>query len=319
VETRVGEIVIRGPDFRVVFDGSTGQILSYTFRGEELIQKGPWPNFWRAPTDNDYGGNWQERLGVWKHAGPGLTMDRVDANRISPQAVQVRARGVLPTGDGAWYEMITTVLGDGEVQVEGSILAGRGELPRLPRFGMRFEMPREFEYLQWFGEGPWESYWDRKAGTWVGVMEQLVSRAFHPYVRPQETGNKTDVRWATLRREADGLGLMILADGGASESGVENPYLSMSALHFTQEDLDDGPAKDQRHSGELVERDLVAVNVDYRQMGVGGITSWGPTALPKYSLPYENYTYRFTLRPITGGERQPWVTARRRYRVARTP
>jgi beta-galactosidase len=153
----------------------------------------------------------------------------------------------------------------------------------------------------------------------MGSWEQSVRNAFHPYVRPQETGNKTDVRWMVLRREPDGLGLLVLAEGGASESGVENPFLSMSALHFTQEDLDDGPAKDQRHSGELRERNLVAVNVDYRQMGVGGITSWGPTALPKYSLPYENYTYRFTLRPITGADRQPWVTARQRYRVTRIP
>jgi len=123
----------------------------------------------------------------------------------------------------------------------------------------------------------------------------------------------------TLRRESDGLGLMILAEGGESESGVESPYLSMSALHYTQEDLDDGPAKDQRHSGELTERDWVAVNADYRQMGVGGITSWGPTALPEYSLPYENYTYRFTLRPIIGADSQHRDLARKRYRVMRIP
>jgi beta-galactosidase len=319
VETVVGEIIVSGPRFRAVFSGSTGQILSYSFQGENLIRKGPWPNFWRAPTDNDYGGRWQEKLEVWKYAGPGILMNRVDTDRLSPQAVRIRARGSLPTRDGARYEMATTVLGNGDMVVEGSLFAGTADLPRLPRFGMRFEMPRAFEHMAWFGEGPWESYWDRKAGTWIGITEQLVSSAFHPYVRPQETGNKTDVRWATLRREPYGLGLMILAEGGVSESGVENPYLSMSALHFTQEDLDDGPAKDQRHSGELEERDLVAVNVDYRQMGVGGITSWGPTALPKYSLPYENYTYRFTLRPITGADRQPWVTAKQRYRVTRIP
>lgn len=319
VETSVSEIVVFGPEFRVVFSSATGRITSYSFRDEALIQKGPWPNFWRAPTDNDYGGRWQRRLEVWRQAGPGILMDRVDANRISPQAVQIRARGSLPTGDGARYEMISTVLGNGDVMVEGSMFAGRESLPRLPRFGMRFELPREFDSLQWFGEGPWESYWDRKAGTRVGSWQQSVRSAFHPYVRPQETGNKTDVRWMVLRREPDGLGLLVLAEGGVSESEVENPFLSMSALHFTQEDLDDGPAKDQRHSGELRERDLVAVNVDYRQMGVGGITSWGPTALPKYSLPYENYTYQFTLRPITGADRQPWVTARQRYRVTRIP
>jgi beta-galactosidase len=93
----------------------------------------------------------------------------------------------------------------------------------------------------------------------------------------------------------------------------------MSALHFLQEDLDDGPQKGQRHSGELKERDLVAVNVDFLQMGVGGITSWGPTALPKYSLPYEDYSYQFILRPITAADDRPWELARKRYRVPRAP
>lgn len=105
---------------------------------------------------------------------------------------------------------------------------------------------------------------------------------------------------------------MVIAGGGEGESMGEYPHLSMSALHYTQEDLDDGPQKDQRHSGELEPRDLVAVNVDFRQMGVGGITSWGPTALPKYSLPYEDYSYRFVLRPVRPSD-DPLELARRRY------
>ena len=189
----------------------------------------------------------------------------------------------------------------------------------MPRFGMRMELPREFDHLEWFGRGPHESHWDRKAGTPVMLHTGLVADQYHPYVRPQESGNKTDVRWMTLRRESDGLGLMVMAEGGQGETMGEYPYLSMSVLHFTQEDLDDGPEKDQRHSGELKERELVAVNVDFRQMGVGGITSWGPTALPEYSLPYEDYTYRFTLRPLSGSDDRPGELARKRYRVPRAP
>jgi beta-galactosidase len=179
------------------------------------------------------------------------------------------------------------------------------------------ELPREFDNLQWLGRGPYESYWDRKAGTPVGAFEGRVADQFHTYVRPQETGNKTDVRWMTFRREKDGLGLMVLAGGGEGEEMGKTPYLSMSALHYTQEDLDDGPQKDQRHAGELRERELVAVNVDFLQMGVGGINSWGPTALPKYSLPYENYRYRFILRPITASDDRPWELAHQRYRQPR--
>jgi beta-galactosidase len=311
--------MVAGPDFGLEISGTTGEILAFAFRGAELMRKGPQPNFWRAPTDNDYGGQWQEKLGMWKDAGPGILMESVDVVRLAPYAVEVRARGTLPIDAGAVYEILYTIFGNGDVVVESKLTAGDGELPRMPRFGMRMELPREFDHLQWLGRGPYESYWDRKAGTPVMTFQGLVSDQFHPYVRPQETGNKTDVRWMTFRRAIDGLGLMVLAKGGGGESMGEDPYLSMSALHYTQEDLDDGPEKDQRHAGELRERDLVAVDVDFRQMGVGGITSWGPTALPQYSLPYEDYSYGFILRPITASDDQPWELARKRYRAPRAP
>jgi beta-galactosidase len=119
----------------------------------------------------------------------------------------------------------------------------------------------------------------------------------------------------TFRRETDGRGLMFIADGGEGETMGDYPFLSMSALLYTQDDLDDGPQKDQRHSGELKERDFISVNVDFRQMGVGGITSWGPTALPKYSLPYEHYNYRFILKPLRDFDVEPAQLAPIRYRI----
>jgi beta-galactosidase len=311
--------MVAGPTFGMEISGTTGEILSYGFQGTELFQRGPRPNFWRAPNDNDYGGQWQEKLGMWKDAGPGIVMETVDVTRLAPYAVEVRARGALPIDEGSLYELVYTVFGNGDVIVESSLTAGDGELPRMPRFGMRMELPREFDGLQWYGRGPIESYWDRKAGAPVGAYEGLVADQFHPYVRPQETGNKTDVRWMAFRRGSDGLGLMVMAAGGEGETILESPFLSMSALHYTQEDLDDGPEKDQRHSGELKEWDGVAVNVDFRQMGVGGINSWGPTALPEYSLPYEDYSYRFILRPITASDDRPWEVARKRYRIPRAP
>jgi beta-galactosidase len=173
------------------------------------------------------------------------------------------------------------------------------------------EIPGGFEALEWFGRGPHESYWDRKAGARVGHFQGTVADQYHPYVRPQETGNRTDVRWFALG-DPSGVGLLFLADGGSGPFGVDEeamaedrrrpgtgwPYLSFSALHYPQEDLDDGPEKDQRHAGELTARETVFVHVDLRQMGVGGINSWGPTALPRYSLPYGRYEYAFTLRPF---------------------
>ena len=319
LRTQGDRIMVAGPEFGMEISETTGEILAWAVRGGELIKTGPRPNFWRAPTDNDYGGRWQNRLGVWKDAGPSIVMESVNAARLTPNAVEVKALGALAQDEGAQYELVYTILGNGDVMVESSLRAGEEELPRMPRFGMRMELPREFDHLEWFGRGPHESHWDRKAGTPVMLHTGLVADQYHPYVRPQESGNKTDVRWMTLRRESDGLGLMVMAEGGQGETMGEYPYLSMSVLHFTQEDLDDGPEKDQRHSGELKERELVAVNVDFRQMGVGGITSWGPTALPEYSLPYEDYTYRFTLRPLSGSDDRPGELARKRYRVPRAP
>lgn len=312
VETRGDRILLASPEFGLEISGTTGEIQAYSHHGEELILTGPRPNFWRAPTDNDYGGRWQERLGVWKDAGPGIVMGPVEVTRLASYAVRIDAQGALAADEGARYGLTYTVFGNGDVIVESSLTAGSEELPRMPRFGMRMELPRALDHLQWFGRGPHESHWDRKAGTPVMNFEGLVADQYHPYVRPQESGNKTDVRWMTFRRGGDGPGLMVLAGGGEGETMGEYPYLSMSALHFTQEDLDDGPRKDQRHSGELEPRDLVAVNVDFRQMGVGGITSWGPTALPKYSLPYEDFGYRFILRPLRPSD-DPVELARMRY------
>jgi len=329
VENRVGRIMIAGQEFGMEIDGTTGAITSYAFRGIELIQGGPRPNFWRPPTDNDYGGRWQQKLETWKDAGPELIMEMVDVIRLTSYAVRVEAHGALPNDSTARYDLIYTILGNGDVTVDGSLRPGTAELPRMPRFGMRMQLPAYMERIQWLGRGPHESYWDRKAGTPVMAFDGTVSQQFHPYVRPQETGNKTDVRWVALRRESDGVGFMVIAGGGAGPLGAgegpqvdpdaprtEEPYLSLSALHFTQEDLDDGPEKDQRHSGELKERDLVELNVDLMQMGVGGINSWGPTALPEYSLPYGGYQYRFTLRPLEN-ESSPTELARRRYRLPR--
>jgi beta-galactosidase len=297
--------------------GVTGEITGYAYLGAELIQGGPRPNFWRAPTDNDYGGRWQERLGVWKDAGPEMTIERVDIERLTSYAVEVEAIGSLAADETARYRLVYTVFGNGDVVVESFLWPGMADLPRMPRFGLQMELPGDLQKLKWFGRGPHESHWDRKASARVQTFEGLVRDQYHPYVRPQESGNKTDVRWMTFRREADGRGLMIIADGGEGETMGSYPYLSMSALPYAQEDLDDGPQKGQRHSGELQERDFVSVNVDFRQMGVGGITSWGPTALPKYSLPYERYNYRFILRPLRDSSVEPGQLAPIRYRIPR--
>jgi beta-galactosidase len=296
-------LVVRGPHFELALDRWSGQILSYRYRNTDLLLAGPRPNFWRPPTDNDYGARLQERLRVWKDAASFMRVGDPEIIPSGTSTVEIRFPGVLPSADSAGYTTTYTVRGNGEVLVEGHMRPGPGELPMLPRFGMRMELPESFRHLQWFGRGPHESYQDRETGARVRLYEGLVADQLHPYVRPQETGNKTGLRWIALRND-DGVGLLVQGD----------TLLSASALNVAQEDLDEGPQKHQRHAGELVPRNLVALNVDYRQMGVGGINSWGALPLPQYTLPYGEYTVRFLLRPFGPGDLPPWEMARMRVR-----
>lgn len=195
--------------------------------------------------------------------------------------------GRIPAGDSP-LTLTYSLHPDGALEVTGRLQQVEGaDLPRLPRFGLRTRLPSRYHRIEWFGRGPIESYWDRKTAAIVGSWSLDVADWAHPYVRPQETGNRTDVRWLELRDD-EGRGLRVEGE----------PLLEVTAIPYARVDLDPGAAKTQSHWGELRPRDTVFLNLDYRQMGVGGIDSWGPTALERYSLPYAPYEYRFTLRAL---------------------
>jgi beta-galactosidase len=294
-------LTVSGERFELSLERTSGHITSWVFDGRELLLEGPRPNFWRPPTDNDFGGRWQEKLAVWKGAGPGFRAESVTAERLGPSEIAIHVAGEVPAG-GSAYRIRYRIIGNGEMTVESHFVPGEEDLPRMPRFGMQMVLPRDLATLTWFGRGPHESYWDRKAGARVRRFQGSVSEQFHPYVRPQETGNKTDVRWMALT-DAGGAGLLVI---GA-------PRVSASALHFTMEDLDGGASRGQGHSGELRERDQVTLQVDLRQMGVGGINSWGPTALPEYSVGYLEHRHEFLLRPFAPSDGNPGTLARERF------
>ncbi len=276
-------IVLSAGDVRAEIDRGTGLLRSFRKGTIEMLAAPLTPDFWRAPTDNDFGGNWQERLGVWKDAGPGFTPSRVESSSASGVAT-VTATGTIPAGSTPLV-LTYSLSPDGVLEVGERMEPVAGaDLPRMPRFGMRTELPTRYHRAEWFGRGPIESYRDRKAAADVGRWSLDVVQWAHPYVRPQETGNRTDVRWLELR-DVDGVGLRVEGE----------PLLEVTAIPFAREDLDPGPRKAQRHWGELHPRDAVFLNIDLGQMGVGGINSWGPTALDKYSLPYGAYDYRFRL------------------------
>ncbi len=271
--------VVRGKDFELTIGRESGALESLRYSGRELITSALVPNFWRPPIDNDNGNNMPRRQGVWRDAGPGRTVTDVSAEQVEAQVIKITSLAKLAAGDSD-YRTTYTIYGSGDVVVESSFKAG-GELPDLPRFGMQMAMPGRFEKISWYGRGPHETYWDRKSGAAIGLYSGTVEENIYEYVRPQENGNKTDVRWLALT-DKDGVGLL----------AVGMPLLSVSAWPFHMQDLETA-----KHIHELPRRDIVTVNLDYKQMGVGGDDSWGARPHQEYTLPAEAYSYSFRLRP----------------------
>ncbi|HUU29895.1 MAG TPA: glycoside hydrolase family 2 TIM barrel-domain containing protein [archaeon] len=289
-----GQAEVKGQDFSVVIDKENAMLISYRYRGQELIKRGPVPNFWRAPIDNDRGNGMPDRLGVWRKAGEIRQVRKVAVKKVSPKLVRVEAAVYLPAVQ-ADYELSYSIFATGDLVVSNSFNPGR-EQPDMPRYGMRMTIPGEFSSFTWYGRGPHETYQDRKSGARVGIYSGTVDEQLVPYVRPQENGNKTDVRWVALTND-QGVGLL----------AVGMPLLSVSAQHYTMQDFEKAG-----HPFELSRRDDITLNLDYKQMGVGGDDSWGALPHPEYRLPVKPYSYSFRLRPFSYGEISPFELSKQR-------
>ncbi len=294
---------IEGRNFAVTFDKSTGEITSLIYQGTELIRTGPVPNFWRAPTDNDFGNGMPKRCRIWKDAGAKRTVEQVAVKRINPQEILVNVVATIPAGNSK-YHTTYRILGSSDIIISNRFVPGSGsdELPEIPRFGMKMTLPVEFDQIAWYGRGPHESYWDRKTSATVGLYRGSVMEQYHPYIRPQENGNKIDVRWVALTDEK-GMGLL----------AVGMPLLSVSAHHFIIDDFDPGLEKRQRYTYHLKKRNLVTLNLDYKQMGVGGDNSWGARPHDEYSLFVKEYSYSLRLRPFSIKDGTPTSLSKQTY------
>ena len=286
-------VEIAGGDFILRFDRATGTLASLTLQGRELFLSGPAPNFWRAPTDNDYGSDFPVRSGVWRLAGrpPGRHLDSMTVIQ-EPDGARVTVTSHFTLRSiGAQYTLAHEVHPDGTIAVAVQLSHVDEDLPEMPRFGTILTLPGDLSQVEWYGRGPHENYWDRRTGAPVGRYTAPVSELAHPYVRPQETGTRTDTRWVAV---TDGSGTGLLVTG--------LPTVSFSALPYTLEDLDAGEQKAQRHWADLVPRDEVTLSVDYRQQGVGGDDSWGAVPHHEYTLWPREMGFRFLLRPLRPGE-----------------
>lgn len=280
------KLTVSGAGFYVTFDTVSGMMTSLQFNGTQFLIRGPVPNFWRAPTDNDFGNNMPERCAIWKDASSARVLKSFRVEKPAKGEVHVTAefllgKSLIP------YRLTYYVYGTSDIIISGEIDPGAAELPDLPRFGMNMRMPAEFSQVKWYGRGPFENYWDRHTAANVGVYESKVDDLYFPYIRPQENGTRTDIRWMTLANE-DGIGLMI--------TGL--PLISASALPFTTSQLD-YTDNQFRHTVDLVPQNFIDLNIDYRQSGVGGNDSWGARPLPAYTLLPGKYNFSFLIRPIS--------------------
>jgi len=273
------QVTLEGKHLSITFDKPSGVITSLKAQGVQLVAAPLRPHFWRAPIDNDRGNGMSSRCGLWHRAGESWVVDQFTVKHESPAVVRIEATGRLPELE-ARYDVTYRVFGSGDVVIDADYQAGDKKLPEMPRFGMQMTLPAGFEQLTWFGRGPQENHFDRKDGYPVGLYRGTVAEQFVDYSEPQENGNKTDVRWLTLTNR-QGVGLL----------AVGMPLLSASALHYTTADL-----QSAAHTHEMTRRDQITLNLDYKQMGVGGDNSWGARTHPEFLLTDKAYRYRFRLR-----------------------
>lgn len=283
-----------GPRFSLMFDKVKGTLDNYFYKGRKLLERGPKPEFWRAWTDNDIGawkaiGPWVEKRPgmnwpVWRVAGDGWQHGAVKVDRVDATTARIALSGPLP--NGAAVTMSYTVHGSGDVIVETEYTPGAGVRPFLPRFGTELIAAAGLERIEWYGRGPVETYADRQFER-IGVYSSTVAQEWVDYPRPQENGNKTGVRWVTLTDDS-GFGLLAVSDAP----------LSVSARHSSKADMETA-----NYAWQLPRRGETYLNLDMQQMGVGGVDSWSPNALPleKYRIPGDrSYKFRYRLTPVEG-------------------
>ncbi|HMP86664.1 MAG TPA: glycoside hydrolase family 2 TIM barrel-domain containing protein [Lacibacter sp.] len=263
------------------------KFTKYEFNHKPVAVQLPEPYFWRAPTDNDFGNQMPNKLGFWRSAHHLLNLDTVLVHPQHAAGVLIECRYTM-TAVQVPYKLLYQVRSDGSLQVTAAIDMGKNQLPEIPRFGMRMSLPRSYDSIEFYGRGPWENYSDRNTASFLGWYKQSAGEQFVAnYIRPQENGYRTDVRWVQF--------------SGAGNHGVKITGLQpicFSALPYTAEDLDPGNSKKQQHPSDLNERTFLSVHIDLNQRGVGGDNSWGALPHPPYLLTGDKYSYSYLIEPF---------------------
>ncbi|MBZ4040796.1 glycoside hydrolase family 2 TIM barrel-domain containing protein [Flavobacterium hibisci] len=270
------------------FDLKKGEILKYNLKNSDnvIFTNFPTPYFWRAPTDNDFGSKMQQKLVIWKEASQNPTVVGVQLDKNTSEGLLIKVTYKL-AGVDVPYTVNYLIQNDGAIKVTAAIDMAGKNLPELPRFGMRSKLNGSYDNLTYYGRGPWENYSDRNSASFIGeYSDSVINQYTRNYIRPQEAGYKTDVRWLTLKNNK-GQGIKI--------EGLQT--LGFSALNIATEDLDPGKTKAQRHPSDLDldSKEAVYLHLDYKQRGLGGDDSWGRLPHDPYRLLDKQYTYSYII------------------------
>ena len=281
-------VAVTTPNLTFKIDRSTGLISEYAYNGKSLLGEGGTlkPNFWRAPTDNDMGAGLQKKFQAWKN--PQMNLKNIDVKKDKKtNSVTILTSFDMPEVQGQMDITYVVFANTGAVKVTEDFKATEGaKVSDMFRFGMLMQMPYTMEKSNYYGRGPIENYSDRKDCMRIGVYTDDADNQYFPYIRPQESGTKSDIRW-WKQTDATGMGLQVKSC---------TPFYA-SAIHFDTEELDDGDEKEQRHSFDLKKSKFTNLFLDSAHMGVGGENSWGAWPLEKYRVHYGNKTFTFTLIP----------------------
>lgn len=284
IERGEGWIVAHNGVTAVQFSTRTGGLAGYVSDGRHLMKDLPEPWFWRATTDNDWGVSLQRTTNVWRtnrRKSLGATIEEYEDRLV------VKGEYYLVDAP-SYYTTIYTFRADGSLQVEVEWKRDGEYVPELPRFGMRMMFTQDYTHLKYYGRGPWENYADRNESAFLGLYEQSTNEQLFPYVRPQESGNKSDVRWVELTND-EGIGIRV--------EGLQP--LNISAMPYRSEDLDPGLGmKKQMHYSDIEPRREVVLHIDLAQRGLGGDTSWGAQPRDQYRLTADEYSYGYIITPI---------------------
>ena len=311
----------------LVFDKNKGQLTSYVFEGQELLKdgNGPKPNFWRAPTDNDFGNKMQAKNIEWKKASLFMKVTKLASHSNNDGSVSINVTYSLP-GVETTFESHYQIFGDGVVRID-NVLNETDYKGDIPRIGMRMQIQKKYDNMTYFGRGPWENYQDRKASAFIDLYQSKVKDQYVPYIRPQENGYKTDVRWAAFS-DNNNNGLLVV-------SGNTLKGLGLSALHMPNEDFDttsgiayggndtldteykiDGIPKinTSKHTIDIKEQDLVQLNIDFEQRGLAGDDSWYSKPQEKYQIKGQSkHEYNFYLIPFKEGSKEDFIARAKLY------